>query len=59
MIPHRGSKIGAYLTVSQGVTTIVPSVKDNVDGFVAYADWLLYQAKQQGRNRVVADVRGA
>jgi len=54
-IPHRGSKLGAYLTVSQGVATIVPSVKDSVDGFVARADWLLYQAKKQGRNRVVAD----
>jgi diguanylate cyclase (GGDEF)-like protein/PAS domain S-box-containing protein len=56
MIPHRGSKLGAYLTVSQGVATITPSVKDSVNGFVARVDWLLYQAKQQGRNRVVADI---
>jgi diguanylate cyclase (GGDEF)-like protein/PAS domain S-box-containing protein len=56
-IPHRGSKLGAYLTVSQGVTTIVPSVKESASGFIARADWLLYQAKQQGRNRVVADIK--
>jgi diguanylate cyclase (GGDEF)-like protein/PAS domain S-box-containing protein len=56
MIPHRGSKLVAYLTVSQGVATITPSVKDSVNGFVARVDWLLYQAKQQGRNRVVADI---
>lgn len=56
VIPHRGSKLGAYLTASQGVATIVPSVRDTFNAFIARADWLLYQAKQQGRNRVVADV---
>jgi diguanylate cyclase (GGDEF)-like protein/PAS domain S-box-containing protein len=58
MIPHRGSKLGAYLTVSQGVTTLIPSVKDTSHGFIARADWLLYQAKQNGRNRVIADTAG-
>ena len=57
MIPHRGSKLGAYLTVSQGVATVIPSVKDSINGFIARADWLLYQAKQHGRDRVVTDVR--
>ena len=54
MIPHRSSKLGAYLTVSQGVSTIVPSAKDTTAVFIAGVDWLLYQAKQQGRNRIVA-----
>ena len=54
VIPHRGSKLGAYLTISQGVNTIVPTVKDKVSTFVERVDWLLYQAKQKGRNRVVA-----
>ncbi|GAC1372768.1 MAG: sensor domain-containing diguanylate cyclase [Aquirhabdus sp.] len=54
MIPHRGSKLGAYLTVSQGVSTIVPTVKDTSSAFIAQVDWLLYQAKQRGRNRVIS-----
>ncbi|MDE2421780.1 MAG: diguanylate cyclase [Gammaproteobacteria bacterium] len=57
MIPHRGSKLGAYLTVSQGVNTIVPTVHDKYAAFIERVDWLLYQAKQQGRDRVVADGR--
>lgn len=54
MIPHRGSKLGAFLTVSQGVSTIIPSVKDTAAAFVERVDWLLYQAKQEGRNCVVS-----
>ncbi len=56
MIPHRGSKLGAYLTVSQGVSTIVPTVKDTPAAFLAQVDWLLYQAKQQGRSRIVSGI---
>ena len=56
MIPHRSSKLGAYVTVSLGVSTIVPSVKDTTASFIAQVDWLLYQAKQQGRNRIASGV---
>jgi len=54
MIPHRGSKQGAFLTVSSGVSTIIPTVKDTSSAFVERVDWLLYQAKQEGRNCVVS-----
>lgn len=56
MIPHRSSKLGAYLTISVGVSTVVPTIKDTVSSFIARVDWQLYQAKQQGRNRVVSSV---
>ncbi|MBC7750435.1 MAG: diguanylate cyclase [Candidatus Saccharibacteria bacterium] len=54
MIPHRSSKLGAYMTVSVGVSTIIPTVKDTANAFVERVDWLLYQAKQEGRNCVVS-----
>lgn len=53
MIPHQHSRIGEYLTVSLGVGTIVPQEQDSAAEFFEKVDGLLYQAKQQGRNRVV------
>lgn len=54
MIPHRASKLGAFLSVSCGVSTIIPTVKDTSSAFVERVDWLLYQAKKEGRNCVVS-----
>ena len=52
-IPHRGSRCG-QLTVSVGVATAYPSVHLGAKPLVAEADANLYEAKRQGRNRVVA-----
>ncbi|WP_394201168.1 membrane-associated sensor domain-containing protein [Shewanella waksmanii] len=51
--PHPDSDVAEYVTVSQGVTQWQPGMK--ADDFTHQADKLLYQAKQQGRNRFVAD----
>ena len=52
-IEHGGSPLGAHITLSIGVSAMVPENGDEGPLF-AEVDRLLYQAKQQGRNRIVA-----
>lgn len=54
-IPHEKSSVAPLLTISLGVGTAVPSAGDRPLDFVAAVDRLLYQAKQDGRNRLVAE----
>ena len=51
-IPHEGSEVGPVVTVSLGVGTIVPTAEDDPKDFIEQVDRRLYQAKQQGRNRI-------
>jgi len=51
-IPHIGSKL-KHVTVSCGVSSVMPSDNVSLDTLLQSADNALYQAKQQGRNRVV------
>ena len=53
MIQHSRSRVGACLSISLGVGTIVPSDQDSPDAFIEAVDRLLYRAKAQGRNCVV------
>lgn len=52
-IPHLGSEIGQFVTLSLGVVSVVPDAEKTPDRLVALADEALYAAKQQGRDRVV------
>jgi diguanylate cyclase (GGDEF)-like protein len=52
-IPHDDPTAGEYLTVSVGVAVILPGTKRSLTGAVQMADEALYQAKDEGRNRVV------
>lgn len=52
-IAHAASPAGQLLTVSAGVGTIIPSEKDDAMHFLEEVDRRLYQAKHQGRNRIV------
>lgn len=53
---HRASEVSAHLSISLGVVSVIPQPSaDNhgVNTLVETADQGLYQAKQQGRNRVI------
>lgn len=56
-IPHRGSLDGEHLTISLGVGTIIPTHQDEALAFVDAVDRRLYQAKQEGRNRIASDLQ--
>ena len=52
-IPHCASPTTGSLTLSIGVATLVPQRDQPVDLVVELGDQALYQAKHEGRNRVV------
>ena len=49
-IPHEQSKVSQLLTISLGVSTMIPSHDDEHNELISRADKQLYQAKQKGRN---------
>jgi diguanylate cyclase (GGDEF)-like protein len=51
-IPHSGSSVCGYVTVSLGVATCVPNAILQVDDVIQAADEALYEAKRQGRDCV-------
>jgi two-component system cell cycle response regulator len=53
-VPSPRSNTSAWLTVSVGVATIVPTQRDDIESFFVAADRAMYQAKEAGRNRVAA-----
>ncbi|WP_051275372.1 GGDEF domain-containing protein [Aestuariibacter salexigens] len=53
-IPHEYSPVRPFVTVSIGLSTITPTAKSDQDDLFEMADKALYEAKQQGRNRLVS-----
>ena len=51
-IPHT-SPVSKWVTISAGGITLIPKNEDIYDDYLKLADSMLYEAKQQGRNRVV------
>jgi diguanylate cyclase (GGDEF)-like protein/PAS domain S-box-containing protein len=51
-IPHEASTIDGVVTVSMGVGTFHPAGETGSKHFIEVVDKLLYQAKQNGRNRI-------
>ena len=51
-IPHKGSHINKFVTVSIGVATTMPDMDWEPVDLINKTDKALYQAKQNGRNRV-------
>ena len=52
-IPHELSEAGDFVTLSLGVAELVPDESNNPDMLISKADKMLYQAKSEGKNRVV------
>ncbi|MBD2676533.1 MULTISPECIES: diguanylate cyclase domain-containing protein [Nostoc] len=50
-IPHAKSDIKDIVTVSLGISSVIPTDEINPDTLIASADKALYKAKQQGRDR--------
>jgi diguanylate cyclase (GGDEF)-like protein len=51
-VAHATSEVSNYVTVSAGVAATIPRKGDSPSILIAAADKALYQAKQEGRNRV-------
>ena len=51
-IPHAASDTGATLTISAGLSTMVPSERSTPFSIIEAADKMLYLAKHKGRNCV-------
>jgi diguanylate cyclase (GGDEF)-like protein len=52
-IPHGGSQVAKYVTVSLGLSLATPDTTRSLAGAIQTADEALYQAKREGRNLVV------
>lgn len=52
-IPHAHGPAAGFLTVSIGVAIVSPGAERSLPGAIQLADEALYQAKEEGRNRVV------
>ncbi|NEP16768.1 MAG: diguanylate cyclase [Leptolyngbya sp. SIO4C1] len=52
--PHRASPTKAFISLSIGVSTLVPSPQQTSEALVQLADEALYAAKLYGRDRTVA-----
>lgn len=52
-IPHKQSEVSQILTISIGVDTIIPSHRYTPLAFIEQVDQHMYEAKQNGRNRIV------
>ena len=56
-IPHRTSLISHYVTISMGIATVIPPNNSQPETIIIKAaDQALYQAKQQGRDRVIVSL---
>jgi diguanylate cyclase (GGDEF)-like protein len=50
---HSESEVSHYVTLSLGVATTIPSFESSSTTLVVAADKALYQAKAEGRNRII------
>ncbi|MBD1927234.1 diguanylate cyclase [Trichocoleus sp. FACHB-90] len=52
-LPHAQSKVSDYVTLSLGVSSAIPTEDCLPETLIAMADEALYQAKNQGRDRII------
>ena len=51
-LPNPDSTVVPYITISLGVTTVVPEVHADPNSYIKLVDEALYRAKSAGRNRI-------
>ncbi len=60
-IPHESSKAADQVTVSIGIGSVIPVINSDPSELISLVDKALYEAKQEGRNRIktvdAADVK--
>jgi diguanylate cyclase (GGDEF)-like protein len=54
-IPHPKSEHSQYVTISAGMSSIIPKEKNTTQELLDKADKALYEAKQSGRNKVIVN----
>lgn len=55
-IPHAQSKVSKSVTVSMGVSSTIPTHSVSPSALIAITDAALYEAKKQGRDRIIVKV---
>jgi diguanylate cyclase (GGDEF)-like protein/hemerythrin-like metal-binding protein len=54
LLPHKHSGVADHVTISAGSATVIPTKNISMAAMLHKADEMLYQAKREGRNRVIA-----
>ncbi len=52
-LEHQSSKVADNVTISQGISTFIPTDDMDIEDIIKFADKALYQAKELGRNRYI------
>lgn len=54
-LPHARSQVSPYITLSLGISSLVPQPENSIGRLISLADEALYEAKQRGRDRIVVN----